>query len=103
MTGCLLARACFVACLFGESSQQWVPPHSWHVRKWTHSAPVLTHSSHSRRFGCLTVVTERIWEQVCSGIVVPSATLCRKSTEGDEGSDPSSPSSPSSRRSLRES
>src|SRR5207247_1661408 len=70
MTGCLLARACLVACLFGESSQQRVPPHSWHVRKWTHSAPILTHSSHSRRFGCLTVATARICVHVVSGIVL---------------------------------
>src|SRR5436309_5145068 len=69
MTGCLLARACFVACLFGESSQQRVPPHTWHVRKWTHSAPLLTQSSHSRRFGCLTVATARICVHVVSGIV----------------------------------
>ena len=69
MTGCLLARACFVACLFGESSQQRVPPHTWHVRKWTHSVPLLTQSSHSRRFGCLTVATARICVHVVSGIV----------------------------------
>src|SRR5438132_6659997 len=29
-------------------------PHVWHVRRWSHDAPILTHSSHSRRRGCLT-------------------------------------------------
>src|SRR5437762_14384084 len=70
MTGCLLARACFVACLFGESSQQRVPPHTWHVREWTHSVPLLTQSSHSRRCGCLRVATARICVHVVSGTVL---------------------------------
>ena len=52
MTGCALARACFVACRLGELSQHSVAPHSWHVRRCTHRAPTFTHSSHCRRTGC---------------------------------------------------
>jgi len=56
ITGCPLAFACLLAWRFGELSQQRVVPHSWQVRKWTHPEPIFTHSSHSRRLACLTVV-----------------------------------------------
>src|SRR4051812_21668853 len=57
MTGCDVAFACFVACRFGELSQQWVPPHSWHVRRCTHWPPIFTHSSHTCFFACFTALT----------------------------------------------
>ena len=57
MTGWLVARACRVACLFGELSQHSVTPQVWHVRKCTHRAWIFTHSSHSWAFAGLTLVT----------------------------------------------
>ena len=62
--------ACWLAWRFGEASQHSVAPQFWHVRKWTHSAPIFTHSSHSRRFGCLTVAMAVRWEHVLSDIVI---------------------------------
>jgi hypothetical protein len=31
-----------LGCRLGELSQQRVPPHSWQVRKCTHSEPIFT-------------------------------------------------------------
>ena len=53
----MLVRACLLAWRFGDESQQRVPPQVWQVRRWTHSLPIFTHSSHSRRFAFLTSVT----------------------------------------------
>src|SRR4029077_17832363 len=47
----------------GEESQQRVTPHVWHVRRCTHEAPILTHSSHSRRRGRFTSSTAAMCEQ----------------------------------------
>ena len=41
------ARACLLAWRFGDESQQSVTPQVWQVRRCTHAAPILTHSSHS--------------------------------------------------------
>jgi hypothetical protein len=41
----------------GELSQQSVEPQCWHVRRCTHRAPILTHSSHAWRAAVRTVVT----------------------------------------------
>lgn len=70
MTGCPIARACLLACWLGELSQQSVTPHSWHVRKWTQVALILTHSSHSRRFGCLIELTASMCEQLSSELII---------------------------------
>src|SRR5688572_18705873 len=75
MTGCLLAAACFDACRLGELSQHSVVPHSWQVRRWTHDAPILTHSSHSRRRGCLISVMALICEQIPPAIMVSCMRL----------------------------
>ncbi len=83
MTGWPVARACFVAWRFGESSQHSVVPHSWQVRRWIQVAPVFTHSAHSRRFGCLTAVILSICEQLPFDVIgVPSSHLtpCRPAT-----------------------
>src|SRR5205823_2979962 len=63
-----MARACFEACWLGELSQHSVAPHCWHVRRWTHCAPIFTHSAHSRRLACRTVVIAARWVQLASGI-----------------------------------
>jgi hypothetical protein len=49
--------------LFGELSQQRVVPHSWHVRRCIHFAPIFTHSSHSRRSAVRTVVMAAMCSQ----------------------------------------
>lgn len=49
--GCLVWWKCFVACLFGDESQQPMCPQLKHKRKWTHREPVCRHSSHP--FGVL--------------------------------------------------
>src|SRR5687767_13048841 len=61
MTGWPLICACLVACRFGELSQHSVDPHAWQVRRWTHSDPIFTHSSHSGCFACLTSTTAARW------------------------------------------
>jgi hypothetical protein len=68
MTGCPLACACFVACRLGELSQHKVAPQVWHVRKCIQGEPIFTHSSHCRRFGCVTVVISAMWGQDSLGI-----------------------------------
>src|SRR5437899_12713986 len=69
MTGCLLARACLLACWLGELSQHNVTPHSWQVRRCTHCAPIFTHSAHSRRLGSLMVVMAERWLQLPLDII----------------------------------
>src|SRR5213082_1438392 len=68
-TGCLVARACFEACWLGELSQHSVAPHCWQVRRCTHCEPILTHSAHSRRLPCRTVVIASRCSQLASAIV----------------------------------
>jgi hypothetical protein len=63
MTGWLDERACLLACRFGELSQQSVMPHVWQVRRWTQYEPIFTHSSHSRRCGCLIDAIASMWVQ----------------------------------------
>ena len=70
ITGCPLVRECLLACWLGELSQQSVAPQFWHVRRWTHRPPIFTHSAHSRRAGCLIVVTAERWAQVPSDIAL---------------------------------
>jgi hypothetical protein len=69
MTGWPVAWACFLAWRFAESSQHSVVPHSWHVHRWIHVAPVFTHSAHSRRFGGLTDVIASMCAQCPSDII----------------------------------
>src|SRR4030095_5232164 len=45
MTGCWVSWKCFVACLFGEESQQPTWPHIWHSRRATHRGFSTRHSS----------------------------------------------------------
>ena len=52
-----------MAWWFGDESQQRVAPQVWHVRRCTHDAPILTHSSHSRRRGRFTSSTSAMCEQ----------------------------------------
>src|SRR5687768_12268411 len=66
MTGWRVERACFEACLFGELSQHNVAPHSWQVLRCTQSAPIRTHSAHSRLVGCLTSVVAAMCEQAAA-------------------------------------
>jgi hypothetical protein len=68
-TGCSAARAWALACRFGEESQQSVTPHVWHVRRCIQRLWIFTHSSHSRRFGRFTSVTD----PMCSQAAVMSA------------------------------
>src|SRR5437763_10902257 len=80
MTGCDVALVCLVACLFGELSQQCVPPHSWHVRRCTHWPPIFTHSSHTCFFACLTALTASICAHAPPLIVpAPSDPISRVS------------------------
>jgi RNA polymerase sigma-70 factor, ECF subfamily len=55
--GCPLDRACLVACLFGDESQQPMWPQVMHSRRWTHHAPMRKQSSQPSADG----VTSRIW------------------------------------------
>src|SRR5205814_7315844 len=62
-TGCPLERACLLAWRLGEESQHRVSPHSWQVRRCTHDEPIFTHSVHSRRLACFTLVIAPRWAQ----------------------------------------
>src|ERR1043165_6820562 len=78
MTGCPVACACLVACLLGEESQQCVPPHVWHVRRWTQVAPIFTHSSHSRTSGSLTSTMASRWAQDSAVMISPLTIHARR-------------------------
>src|SRR6184192_1611465 len=47
-----------------HASKHNVRPHSWHVLKCTHCAPIFTHSAHSRLIGGLIVVMAERWMQL---------------------------------------
>src|SRR5207237_9703752 len=79
MTGCPLPCAWPEACRFGELSQQSVAPHVWQVRRCTQYAPIFTHSSHSRRCGCLIDAVALMWAQ--EGIHVILAPRDEQRTE----------------------
>src|SRR5258707_1083347 len=61
-----VARACLLACWFGDESQQSVTPHFWHVRRCSQRSPIFTHSSHSRFVGCFTWLVSM--ESMCAQV-----------------------------------
>src|ERR1700757_2122280 len=62
MIGCCVARKCFVACLFFESSQQPTCPQVRQRRRCTHVSPAARHSSQPAVLG-LFVTTKLRWSQ----------------------------------------
>src|ERR1700728_2700677 len=63
MIGWCVAWKCFVACLFGESSQQPTCPQARQMRRCTHGLPVFRHSSQPRALGCTFLMVSR-WEHL---------------------------------------
>ena len=55
--GWVVARKCFVACLFFEESQQPTCPQVRHILKWTQRSFIFKHSSQPAALG----LTSRIW------------------------------------------
>jgi hypothetical protein len=51
MMGWLVARKCFVACLFFEESQQPTCPQVRHILKWTQRSFIFKHSSQPGALG----------------------------------------------------
>ncbi len=49
--GWVVARKCFVACLFFEESQQPTCPQVRHILKWTHRSFIFKHSSQPGALG----------------------------------------------------
>src|SRR5690242_4918349 len=68
MIGCVVARKCFVACLFLDESQHPTWPQLRQSRRWTQSSPISRHSLQPEPLG----LTLRICETCSQTCVIVS-------------------------------